>query len=881
MDAVGQLSAALVGRYTVDREIGRGGMATVYLARDVRHNRKVALKVLNPELGAVLGVERFLAEIQVTANLQHPNLLPLFDSGEANGLLFYVMPFIEGESLRAMLAREKQLAIEDAVHIAAAIAGALDYAHRHGVIHRDLKPENILIHDGQPLVADFGIALAVSNAGGGRITQTGLSLGTPQYMSPEQATGDREIDGRTDLYSLGALTYEMLAGEPPHDGKTSQAIIAKVLTDRPRSIRLSRESVPLHVESAVMRALAKLPADRFHTAHEFADALQGKSFATAALQAAPTAEQSPSRWRTALPWSVALTASVAGIVAATLAWRSGDRTAEARTLRYEISLPQNVDVTTGRVSTVAIAPKGRYVVYVATRPDGSSRLHVRADDDLEPRPIAGSEGATSVSFSPDGTELVFTSGGALRKVPVTGGKVETITDAFVGLKTPTWSPSGWIIASDNKRLVKVPAVGGAPEPMTRPDSAHGETAQFNPVALTDGKTVLYAAGGMGGATAARIGVATIDGKSTILKLAGSYPLGVVDGFLIYATAAGTLMAAPFDASGPSVGEPVSLADQALSATAFGTTFAHMASDGSLVYVAGAMRRQAVLVSPNGIVHELSEPGQYRSPRFSPDGQQIAMSVGNESQRDVWLMRLPSASLTRFTFGSEINDRPEWKPDGSAVLFRSTRGARHGIWIATLAGGQPTPLFGRSEAHIDEGVMSPDGRNLIVQRDTIGNGETWIAALDGTNKFLRVDSAPGVYGGRFSPDGKWVVFTASQTGAATEQVYVKPFPSLAKVAQVSLTGGGTPVWAPDGKKIYYVNGHQLIAAIIGSEQPFTIASRTVVLSSGYDFQGIHADYDVARDGTIVAFQLPSAGTQLVVVRNIGAELRARLRGHRGK
>src|SRR6185295_9704037 len=251
----GQLAAALAGRYTVDREIGRGGMATVYLARDVRHNRKVALKVLNPELGAVLGVERFLAEIRVTANLQHPNLLPLFDSGEANGLLFYVMPFVEGESLRAKLDREKQLSIDEATRITTAVASALDYAHRHGVIHRDLKPENILLHEGQPLVADFGIALAVANAGGNRITQTGLSLGTPQYMSPEQATGDRVIDGRTDIYSLGAVLYEMLVGDPPHSGSTAQAIIARVLTEKPRGIRAVRPSVSEPIAYAVERAL--------------------------------------------------------------------------------------------------------------------------------------------------------------------------------------------------------------------------------------------------------------------------------------------------------------------------------------------------------------------------------------------------------------------------------------------------------------------------------------------------------------------------------------------------------------------------------------------------------------------------------------------------
>src|SRR3954463_12382438 len=279
MHTTDQLNSALTGRYTIERELGEGGMATVYLAHDVKHKRKVALKVLKPELGAVLGVERFLSEIQVTANLQHPNLLPLFDSGEADGLLFYVMPFVEGETLRHRIEREKQLPVDEAVRIASAIAGALGYAHRHGVIHRDLKPENILMHEGELLIADFGIALAVSKAGGARITQTGLSLGTPQYMSPEQATGDRAVDARTDVYSLGAVAYEMLTGEAPHSGNTAQAIIAKVLTDKPRSIRLSRDTVPPHVERAVECALAKLPADRFPSARDFADAIVGKQVA--------------------------------------------------------------------------------------------------------------------------------------------------------------------------------------------------------------------------------------------------------------------------------------------------------------------------------------------------------------------------------------------------------------------------------------------------------------------------------------------------------------------------------------------------------------------------------------------------------------------------
>jgi serine/threonine protein kinase len=207
-----RISGALSGHYRLEDEIGAGGMATVYLAQDLRHDRRVAVKVLRPELAAVIGAERFLAEIKLTANLQHPHILPLFDSGEADSFLFYVMPYVEGESLRDRLRREKQLPVDDAVRIATEVASALDYAHRHGVIHRDIKPENILLHDGRALVADFGIALAASKAGGNRMTETGMSLGTPHYMSPEQAMGEREITARSDVYALGAVLYELLSG---------------------------------------------------------------------------------------------------------------------------------------------------------------------------------------------------------------------------------------------------------------------------------------------------------------------------------------------------------------------------------------------------------------------------------------------------------------------------------------------------------------------------------------------------------------------------------------------------------------------------------------------------------------------------------------------
>ncbi|HEU4720437.1 MAG TPA: serine/threonine-protein kinase [Gemmatimonadaceae bacterium] len=254
-DAATRLSNALAGRYRIERELGAGGMATVYLAHDLKHDRDVAIKVLHPDLGAALGSERFLSEIRTTARLQHPHILPLLDSGEADGLLYYVMPLVTGETLRTRLDRERQLPVADAVRIAREVASALDYAHRHDVIHRDIKPENVLLHDGSALVADFGIALAVQQAGGQRMTQTGLSLGTPQYMSPEQAMGERAIDARTDVYSLGALTFEMLTGEPPFTGPTVQAIVAKVLSSEPAPVTSLRKSVPANVAAAVHAAL--------------------------------------------------------------------------------------------------------------------------------------------------------------------------------------------------------------------------------------------------------------------------------------------------------------------------------------------------------------------------------------------------------------------------------------------------------------------------------------------------------------------------------------------------------------------------------------------------------------------------------------------------
>lgn len=272
-DTLARLRAALADRYRIGRELGAGGMARVYEAQDVRHHRKVAVKVLRAELAEALGAERFLREIETIASLRHPHILPLYDSGEASGSLFYVMPLVEGESLRARLEREKQLPLDEALRIAREVADALSYAHSRGIIHRDIKPENILLESGHAVVSDFGIARAISAVGDRSLTQTGISVGTPQYMSPEQAAGEKNLDGRADLYSLACMLYEMLAGQPPFSGATFERLIHQHLIESPPEIARFRPAVPAHVAAALARALAKTPADRFATTAAFAEAL--------------------------------------------------------------------------------------------------------------------------------------------------------------------------------------------------------------------------------------------------------------------------------------------------------------------------------------------------------------------------------------------------------------------------------------------------------------------------------------------------------------------------------------------------------------------------------------------------------------------------------
>ncbi|HTJ24415.1 MAG TPA: protein kinase [Gemmatimonadaceae bacterium] len=818
------LTTALADRYAIERQIGEGGMARVFLARDLRHNRSVALKVLRPDLGAVVGVDRFQAEIEVTANLQHPNLLPLFDSGIAGDLLFYVMPYVEGESLRARLEREKQLPVDEAVRIATAVAGALDYAHRHGVIHRDLKPENILLQEGQPLVADFGIALAISNAGGARITQTGLSLGTPQYMSPEQATGDRAIDARTDIYSLGAVTYEMLTGEPPHIGSTAQAIIARVLTERPRSVRTTRPSVPEHVDAVVDKALEKLPADRWATARDFAEALTGMRQVvrtTSTLPAGGGGARSPvrrtARAREVVGWTLAAT------FAALSAWfglRATRPVSAAASAEFDVSLPEGFALPiSGAAASIALSRDGRTLVFVGQAKGATHHmLYSRRVGERYVQEIRGTEDALSPVFAPDGKEVVFAlrhagGGGIVKRIDVAGGVARSLIDSGTANGQLSWREGSQIVttAADGG-LALVNSETGTSSVLTRPDSMH--TLGF-PDVLPGGRAALIIIRPTNaGLDSSMIGVVTIPGgKVTSLGIHGMAPHYSPTGHIVYATVMQLLEAVPFDARALRVtGPPVVLATNVGGGSGGAVPFA-VADNGTLAFIQGRStilgQVQPVIVNRAGERRFLGvAPGVYASPRVSPDGKQIAYAAGQALNAaellgsDIWRMDVATGRTLRVT-SSRSSDHPVWSRDGAEIYFSRGVVDRNEYVIALTPGAEPRIVF-QAPGRLYAVDVGPAHGRMMLGLGGPTSLDLWVAPMDSMDK-------PAVFAAgpyreatpRLSPDGRFVAYESARSGA--NEIYVRPVTGNGEDVKVSTGGGIDPVWSPNGRELFFVTG----------------------------------------------------------------------------
>jgi eukaryotic-like serine/threonine-protein kinase len=867
-DAHRRLTTALSDRYVIERELGAGGMATVYLAHDVKHDRPVALKVLRPELSAILGAGRFLAEIKTTANLQHPHILSLFDSGEADGLVFYVMPYVEGESLRDRLAREKQLPIEDAVRIAREVADALEYAHRHGVIHRDIKPENILLHGGHAQVADFGIALAASRSDGGtRMTETGMSLGTPHYMSPEQAMGEREITPKADLYALGCVLYEMLTAEPPFTGATAQAIIARVLTEEPRPLAPQRRTIPPHVEAATLKALAKLPADRFATAQEFADALGNPAFsagATVATAAAVGAARRlpPRRLLEAALWVVAaLAVALAGWVAS----RPRPSDVAPVVLRYAMQLPDSLAFEDGDGSSLAYAPDGSVFTY-----GSRSGLQLRSADRLDPVPVPGGRRGAGPFFSPDGQWLGFLTDGRLVKVPLAGGAPVTIVDSLVGYNFD-WGADDTIRyhtilpTNQNSRvLMAVSARGGRPRLIARPDSGSDELFRM-PTLLPDRRTVLFTIFKQSASRLAALDLKT--GAITRFDQTGSTPRWVTQGFVVLGNSDGTLIALPFDTRRVRpTGPPVTIARGLFHPDAI-TVRAAISTSGAIVYVQSGVlaQRQLALVTRSGQATALTaESRGFGGPRFSPDGRRVAVDIVDETGGgpDVWTLDIAQRAWSRLTT-DHISNRPVWTPDGRRIVYASNSDL---WWVAADGSGRADSLLAAAGSRYP-GAVTPDGRTVVFQ--DYGGTVNGIRAL-------AFDSAPAarlVLAGTFnesapalSPDGHWLAYQSDESGRL--EVYVRPYPVSGGRVPVSVLGGTEPAWSRDGRELYYRSSDTMMVATVTLRPTFGVTARRNLFNSPFLRGTLLREYDVAPDGQrFVMVRGGTAPSTLIALHNV--------------
>jgi len=854
MDALARLTETLTDRYELEREIGRGGMATVYLAHDIKHDRRVAIKVLHPELSAVLGPERFLAEIKTTANLQHPHILPLFDSGDANGLLYYVMPYVEGETLRGRLERERQLPVGDAVSIATEAADALQYAHEHGVVHRDVKPENILLQNGHALVADFGIALAVEQAGGVRMTQTGLSLGTPQYMAPEQAMGDRHIDARADIYALGAVTFEMLAGEPPFTGPSGQAIIARVITEDAPSLRAHRRSVPLHVEAAVSRALEKLPADRFATARAFADSMLAD---TTGVRSPGRRDARGRRARliAALPWAAALVISVALGAWGMLRARDVHRNA----VRFFVDLPHDDP----QVQGIAFAPDASALVYA-----GPSELMLRSMSDLAVRPLPGTTGGSAPFFSPDGAWIGFIAEAKLKKVRISGGAAVVVADSLETLGGAAWSPDGQIIfTGTNRGLASVSANGGRARIITTPPS--GERHMW-PDVLPDGHGIVFTIWRRALPTA-EIAVVTADGKITLLGLHG-VNAHYLDGHLVFVHEDGSLASVPFDPATRRAGSEDHLANdvavELVQVANPGAANYAVSASGSLAYARGALPNQAVVVDRAGTLRPLAlEPRTYARPRYSPDGRRVLFDTRVGAFGEIWLYDIGSATMQRLFAGDDAH-QPEWSPDGKRIAF-TARSDTSGedLFVMPLDGSAPPEKILGAAGDQYDATWTPDGRSLIYISDDPFQNFGIVGLTDRRpSKWLDAGTlGRTLLGPRISPDGHWIAYWSDQSGHS--EVYVRAFPDKGGVVQISSGGGTEPVWSRDGHELFYRQDDELIAASLVTRPGLTVTGRHLLFAQRFETDGGHAYYDVGPDGkSFIFLKDTEAQAQLVVVLN---------------
>jgi eukaryotic-like serine/threonine-protein kinase len=811
----------IIGQYSVVSKIGEGGMGEVYRARDTKLGRDVAIKVLPAAFSAdAERLRRFEQEAQAAGALNHPNILVIFHIGTHVGAPYIVSELLEGETLRERMAGVA-LPQRKSIDYALQTAHGLAAAHEKGIIHRDLKPENLFVtKDGRVKILDFGLAKLIG-VGDGTQSQTevptrridtdpGVVMGTVGYMSPEQLRG-RPTDHRSDIFSFGAILYEMLSGKRAFRGESTADTMSAILREDPPDLSETNKNIAPALERVVNHCLEKNPEERFHSASDLAFAIEALSGSasmsgatTTGLSALPASRR---KRRELLAWTAAGLFLIAAIALAFIYFRRAS--ADERPMRFVIAMPEKAT----DVSVPVISPDGRTVAFLASF-EGKRFIYARPLDSLTAQRLAGTDDATFPFWSPDSRYLAFFTENKLKKVEATGGSPQTICD----VRSPgsgTWNREGVILfGQENAPIQRVSASGGIATPALKFDESRKETGHYSPSFLPDGRHFLYESW-ITAAEDAAIFVASLDGTDRKLLLKNdSNAAYAAPGFLLFARET-TLMAQPFDAARLQLsGEPFPVAEQVTFTGQYSYSNFSISETGTMVFCSGSVsNRQLVWFDRQGkSLGPVGPPGEYNDIVLSPDEKRVATQRIVSGNSDIWLLDLARGLPSRFTFDAATEDDPVWSPDGSTIVFSSTRNGRFDLYRKVSSGAGNEELLSKSEADKEGTDWSADGRFVLFdQAGSNGGTDIWILPLFGDGKPYSLLQTPfSEYQAHFAPDGKWFAYTSNESGRS--EVYVQSFPPSGGKWQVSTGGGAQPHWRRDGKELFYLAPDRKLMAV---------------------------------------------------------------------
>ncbi len=878
-----------LGSYKIVSLLGAGGMGEVYQAHDTKLGRDVAIKVLPPAM--VHDAERlvrFQREARMLAALNHPNIATIYGLEQSGSEHYLVMELVAGHTLAERISGGA-LKIKESLSVAGQIAEALEAAHERGVVHRDLKPANVKVTpEGRVKVLDFGLAKAFSGDGEQDLsnaptltamaTEEGRILGTPAYMSPEQARG-KAVDKRSDIWAFGCVLYEMLTGKVTFLGETISDTIAAVLEREPNWRALPPET-PAKIRDLLQRCLQKDSPRRLRDIGDARIEIEEVQAAPSVAEPAAATKSIRASWRGALPWGVAFLLLATVISIAIWNRKSSSPIISVPVSRIAITLPSDQPLAGLEIgSAVALSPDGTRLVYAA-RQGGVQQLYLRPLGGLEAKPIPGTEGAVQPFFSPDGQWVGFFADGKLKKISVSGGEAVSLGDAN-DPRGASWGSQGMIIfvPTRNSALQKVSDTGGASQPLTR--FVKEEDSHRWPEFLPSGEAVLFAAfrGGSNWNNAQILVQSVVTGERRDLVQGGTHPRYAPSGHLVYAQG-GTLMAAPFDTQRLAVtGAAVPVQEGVLQSTFSGAAQYSFSATGSLVYVpvsVQATQRRLVWVSRSGVEQPVAAPARaYRGPRLSPNGQEVAVAVEGQ-ETEIWLYNLSRDTLTRLTFQGSTNYNPNWTRDGKRIVFTSIgQGLR---W-------QPADGSGGSEVLSELGgypnSWSPNGQLLAIDGGTSSTGVDIVVLRLGDHKVEQFLATPFNEGAaQFSPDGRWLAYVSNESGRF--EIYVQPYPGPGGKLQISTDGGGEPLWNPNGRELFYRSGNKMMAVEITTQPSFSAGNPKVLFAGQYQSSPSpvpNANYDVSPDGQRFLMLKPGgqdqAATQINVVLNWFEELKQKV------